>query len=370
MPTTADVAPRNLQLDGLRGYAAMAVVVFHAILGIDSTQIQRILVPSFQNVDGTYERLIKFGLAIFNGEAAVIIFFIMSGAVLLQSLQRETGGELAIGWRFVLRRILRIYPALTACLVIAALIFPLLNLGGGLSRLLINLSLTDFPLIGPSWTLRVEMLAVPLLLAGGLFFRRWKEPGLLILIVVGLSLLRHSRLGGLMPSFTAFALCFALGMLIPTAVGASVARLTPLRLWPVWLLVALFYKHFALFGGYNTIATVQQVGAALFVNAVFHGRAPGLDRVLATPRAVFFGRISFTLYLANVLLLEPIVYAAGSYPLAVSHPLEFGLLAGGLIILLTIPIAYAITVVIEEPAIRLGRWITTNTVTTKLDIAV
>lgn len=44
-----------------------------------------------------------------------------------------------------------------------------------------------------------------------------------------------------------------------------------------------------------------------------------------------------------------------------THPLEAGLAASALIIALTIPTAYLVTIWIEEPAIRLGRRLTRPT---------
>lgn len=358
MHHTAAAAPRNHELDGLRGFAAVAVVFYHAILGLDSTQVLRIHAPSFQALDGLYERLTKLALAIFNGETAVVIFFVMSGAVLMQSLRRETAGDFAIMARFVVRRLLRIYPALIACLLFAVTAHALFGVPWKFSQLLDNVLLRDFHFIGPSWTLQVELLAVPLLLAGGLIFRRWKEVGLLLLCVAVLTTMRHSPLGGMLPNFALFTLCFVLGMFIPTSWGEQVARLTPRASWPLLLLAALFARHVVLFGGYQTTGTIQQVAAGLLVNAIYHGRAAGLDRILRTKFAGFFGRISYTLYLANAPFVDIGCMLLTAYPLVKSHPLEFGLASGLVYILLTIPVAYAVTVWIEEPAIRLGRWLT------------
>ncbi len=69
----AAAAGRNQQLDGLRGYAALVVVVFHTILGIDPSQITRILYEDFSKIDNTYGRVTKVMLKLFIGETAAVI---------------------------------------------------------------------------------------------------------------------------------------------------------------------------------------------------------------------------------------------------------------------------------------------------------
>jgi len=47
-----------------------------------------------------------------------------------------------------------------------------------------------------------------------------------------------------------------------------------------------------------------------------------------------------------------------AWPIARSHPVEFGLLSGFAIVILTVPIAYLSTRFIEKPFIDLGRYLT------------
>ena len=77
---------RNHQLDGLRGYAAVAVAVFHTILGMDETLILRIVYGELSKLPDAYSWFAKIILKLFSGETAVFIFFVLSGTVLFQSL--------------------------------------------------------------------------------------------------------------------------------------------------------------------------------------------------------------------------------------------------------------------------------------------
>ena len=63
-----------------------------------------------------YEGLTKIFLKIFDGEAAVMLFFVLSGAVLFRSLMREEDGIGGVAVKFYVRRVFRIYPALFDCL--------------------------------------------------------------------------------------------------------------------------------------------------------------------------------------------------------------------------------------------------------------
>jgi peptidoglycan/LPS O-acetylase OafA/YrhL len=349
---------RHQQLDGLRGYAAAAVVVFHSILALDHTQIGRVLGPSLQTLATGYERLTKIALAIFNGEAAVVIFFTMSGAVLLESLRRSDEGAVRLSASFIVKRVLRIYPVLLVCLILAVWILPPFGYPGTLDDFLRNLALIAFPLIGASWTLNVEMLAIPLLLGGALAFRRWGETGLLVFVICALACLKLPGVGRTLTYFSGYAFCFGLGMFIPTRWGARVARATPPWTWPLSLLLLLLAKHIILVGGLNTASTIQQIAAALLVNAVYHQRTGLLGAGLEKRASVFLGRISYTLYLANVLVLEPITQTLLRVDWIKTHPLECGLVVALVVLVISIPLAYLMSVLIEEPAIRLGRRLT------------
>ena len=45
---------RHIGIDGLRGYAAFVVAIYHTVLGLDPSQIQRILSPTIQSLNDSY----------------------------------------------------------------------------------------------------------------------------------------------------------------------------------------------------------------------------------------------------------------------------------------------------------------------------
>lgn len=81
---------KNLAINGLRGLLALAVVLYHGYTGMTTSH---------------YLKEIPFAQIEYVGPFAVNIFFIISGYLILQSLIRSGNVR-----RFILHRVLRIYP--------------------------------------------------------------------------------------------------------------------------------------------------------------------------------------------------------------------------------------------------------------------
>jgi len=107
---------RNRQLDGLRGCAAVAVVIFHCLLDRDHTFDHRIVRPTFGEIHGLYNFAAKLAFIAFNGESAVVLFFVLSGAVLFNSLRTRDESLLGAMPGFAIRRLIRLYPTFAVAL--------------------------------------------------------------------------------------------------------------------------------------------------------------------------------------------------------------------------------------------------------------
>lgn len=133
---------RFLELDALRGIAALMVVFFHFTMGLDDYN--------------TFFRL---------GTTGVDLFFIISGFVIFFSINKASKAK-----DFIINRISRLYPTYWACVTFTFIFIgtvALLNKTFGTEHLFLkyiaNLTMFQFyldtpDLDGPYWTMIIEML--------------------------------------------------------------------------------------------------------------------------------------------------------------------------------------------------------------------
>jgi len=338
---------RNDQLDGLRGYAAIAVVLFHSILGPDPTIIDRVLYQNYSKIGSWSDAWAKLALTVTSGQTAVVIFFILSGAVLFDSLQRDRdSGLVPLAVKFFVRRFLRIFPAMVVCLFVLWAVFNLVGLPRTIGQLLQNLALYDFQINGATWTLNVEAFGAVFLFLAYAAYRGFREFGIILVGCIFASIYLHV-FDGYFVQFRMFIYSFALGALITTPFGRWVFDRVPTRSWPFLLIAMIIARH-----------TIQETITAFLVGLIYYRKAGAFGDFLARPVSVFFGRISYSLYLFNVLFLEISNVQMQTWPIARSHPVEFGLLSGFAITILTVPVAYLSMRFIEKPFIDLGRHLT------------
>ena len=324
-PRSPADSARKSQLDGLRGYAAIAVIVFHSLLDRDFTLNERAIRPPLHEVHGLYDLLAKFVFMLANGEAAVVVFFILSGTVLFESLRRreERAGGTAVG--FPLRRFIRLYPTFFVFLVGTLAAFALTGaFAQQAPHFWPNAALYDFAVLGASWTLHVEFMAVPFILVAFWCHSRWGVAGIALAYAACAALLYTSWAREHLVLTQRFLSCFALGMLVPTTVGATVARGLPAWSGPVVLLAVLGARH--VMGVHWWTMKIMQAIAALLIVQLYYRRAGGLGRWLEGPVSQYLGRLSYSLYLCNVVYLVLVRPWTADVAVAKSHPVEAGLL--------------------------------------------
>jgi len=176
----------SVKLEALRGLAALMVVGHHVF---PTASYPWMHVP-------------------FNGRAAVSLFFVLSGYVLGLSLRRSRGTLLGQYFSFMLRRVLRIYPAYFVTTVAFVAYWKMYPFAGGqgplahlaqlrlsLSQLIKNFVFLDQSINFVTWSLKVEMagsLALPLL---HFLSNRWRLSYRAALLV-GLILFGFTSTGG------------------------------------------------------------------------------------------------------------------------------------------------------------------------------
>jgi peptidoglycan/LPS O-acetylase OafA/YrhL len=305
-------------LDGLRGLAALFVVVNHIFLRA---------FPGYP-VDHA-----PFWAAWFiYGRFAVVLFIVLSGFSLALSPARH-GWRLDGASRFAQRRARRILPAYWAALAfslaVAWLIFPQPGQGvPGTKSVLVNGLLVQNVVGAPSpnrafWSMAVEAqlyILFPLLL---LIVRRWGAA--LMLSTVTVVVVAVGILGPHIPRVDTFvvqsppdlAALFALGVLSAGIVGASRAR----RSWPWgWLALAALTPVLALIGWQGSVWTLDHLfwvdlalgpAIACLLAALSTGHAAPLLRLLDSRPIRNLGRCSYSLYLTHapivVIVYESIV---------------------------------------------------------------
>jgi peptidoglycan/LPS O-acetylase OafA/YrhL len=300
-----------------------------------------------------------------NAKVAVQVFFVLSGFVLAGSLDRNRSRQDLP--QFYIRRIFRIHPPYMAALLFAWLASflyqPLRNELSQLATILwkVHLSLPDLArhLLFPSsaglqlpvgWTLKIEMIfsfLMPLML--------WFARRTHVVLLLALCLLPFA-IGPRGHPTLKFALDFAFGIALyleGPRLRAWFDRIGGIGVW-VWVggwlaignLPLSLHWPFLIEGGSRESVFLQSLGSAGLVAAVAH--APAISRLFRGRRCLFFGRISYSVYLLHF----PVALLAISIPWTGSD-----LFVVPVVFAITIPLATLSYYFVERPSIGLGNLI-------------
>lgn len=347
-------------LEGLRGAAAAIVVVRHTTNAIAMPEAARRTL-----LEGPWAPLL-------DAQAAVALFFVLSGFVLAGSLARDTspGGTV----QFWIKRVCRIHPPYAAALVatwLASFAYVVPEAGGaftgwarGLARVHLAPGTLGAALLYPGpagqqlvvgWTLGIEMtwsLLLPLLF--------WLARATHWSVALGIAAAPLGMSG--MPLFTLYAAHFGLGCALFTERERITGWLAGL---PGTIATALAAAALASYSaplllGWHTPRSgilmpatadpasiaVRLPGVALVVALAL--ARPGWRRVLESAPLLFLGRISYSLYLVHMaVLLLAIGWLAPASPLA-----ALGLVAG--VLGASVALAALFHPAVERPSIALG----------------
>ena len=281
---------RLVGLDVLRGFAAVAVMVHH----------------HGKYYDVLYPGRAPLSVNLFAGHFGVELFFIISGFVILMTIERK-----ATVWSFAIARAARLMPCFLAALALATVILivaPMPPLDTPtISRFLANVTMAPL-LFGervvdlPYWTLTYEMVfyaSMALLLALGRLRQvewvalAWIAAGLAFTLLADVE--HHRRMSILLLAY--YSNFFVIGMCL-YLVQAGRARLV------TWVTLVAAILTSARGGGeqafYASGGLYLSLTAA-FALLVWLGTT-SVGRWVAAPPLVFLGRISYPLYLVHVVL--------------------------------------------------------------------
>ena len=285
------------ELQGLRGLAVLAVIVYHCHPRLEGTWIH---------------------YASLWGWAGVNLFFVLSG-FLITSILLEAREKPRYFRNFYARRALRIWPVYVLVLAAVYLQAPWFVGGPVLAAVkaapwlayiffvqnLFHLALP--PAIGPTWSLAIEeqyyFLWAPLVR----FLRRpWMLAAVLSAALVGSPLMRMTHLAWITPTHTLTHLDgIAWGSLL--ALGLYTLPLSR-RVWlwmglsalPLGILAAATVAGGTAF--LDSALAVGFAGALLAAIASTGARNP-LSAVLRRGPLAFYGRISYGLYMTHIMVL-------------------------------------------------------------------
>jgi peptidoglycan/LPS O-acetylase OafA/YrhL len=342
-------------------------VIFHSILDRDPTQNQRIVRPTIQEAHGLYDVITKVIFMVVSGETAVVLFFVLSAAVLFESLKQRHAGPVATAIGFFVRRFLRLYPtffvSLAGCLAAFAVVGAFSFEAGHFWP---NAALCDFSVLGASWTLQVEFLAIPFILIGYWCYRRFGVMGIASAYAIFAMILCAPWMRTHFVYYQRFLSCFALGLLIPTGLGAAIAKRLPAMAWLAVLMAMLASRH--IMGLHWWSMDAEQILAALLVTLLFYKQAGGLGRFFDRALSQYLGRLSYSLYLFNIIYLILVDHWTHGLSVVRRHPLEWGLLLAVPIVGAAIVTAHITEIVLERPSIALGRRLTQFSVRPEPDV--
>lgn len=352
-------APRQFhpELESLRGLAALFVAGFH--ISQSRAQIGEATVY-LRDIPSVQMTVLK---TVFQGPPSVVFFFVLSGFVLMASLQRTSRpiGEVAVP--FIVARIFRIYPAWIFTVLVFVAIYWLTGKTLGtipaVFEVARNMLLLSVSIDGVGWSLQTELLAIPVLLVT----LYWVAAGqvLRVLVVAVLLALLINPMKIILPldggePRAIYLYCFVFGALT----HVLLLRANPRHANAIFCLgaalffvgVHVFEKHFNARDIWATIASCLMIA----------GGALGLRGWLTVLRdnAVlrFLGRVSYSFYLLHPLTLMifwQMPEAIGSALQAGCPPWLALLVMLFVSTVIALPLAAISYRFVEKPFIRLGR---------------
>ncbi len=352
---TADRSGHVVELQSLRGLAAAAVMIGHSL--------------DYYATPGWFRHL----ALLFNGRAAVVVFFVLSGYVLTRSLRQHPITR-AAAWRFYIQRIFRIYPAIWAASVLGLAYLVGLHwriaeqgLSDGVLRefrpdrmdaLHIVASFAGMLafILPQLWSIFVEIIgsaAMPLIALVTL--RGHRATAAMLTIAVCASYLigqqTYYYVGLYFMDFVVGAALAVPGRAAWLMAGAPAGWLVPI------MLIALSLTQFLPTNYYDPSAhLVESALAAGTIALLLYPRRR--VALLASPPMVFLGDTSYSVYLLHYVVLCTLakIFVVLAIPRALPpNQIALSVLIAACTAALTMPLAALFYRHVEKPGIALGK---------------
>jgi len=215
-----------------------------------------------------------------------------------------------------------------------------------------NLALVDFSILGTSWTLQIEFLAIPFVILAYAAHRRAGAIGIVLTYLAVSLIVSGSVLHQPLLRFARFLPCFAFGMLIPMDFGRRLFNRLPALAAPVAMLAMVSVR--SVIGLHWWSATIEELFAAILIGMLYHRRTDHFGGWLEAPLPQYLGRISYSLYLFNVVFLTLAEHWTRDWTSVHRHPLEMGLVLAMPVLASAIVAAHYAEKTLERPSTRFG----------------
>lgn len=263
------------RLESLRGIAAVSVLIYHTTAMFVDTAV--------------------------TGLVPVVLFFVLSGFVLARSLSSNSDPSV-----FFKNRIMRLVPVSAA--MVLSLTFLYYNFGFHIGppvafsplNIVLNALMIKSDINSVMWSLTVESLAAPLILASFFIFRRWGGAPFLPIIAVlfGLSFVGEyvHLLGGYTILSPLYA--FVVGVLCHFRGREIVEKLGDLS-WAAMIAASVLLIWCGLKKQTAPIIMLDCIGASLLIMLVAFKPSLQMSKSLDLGIVRFFGKISYSFYVVH-----------------------------------------------------------------------
>jgi len=364
------------RVESIRGVAALMVALMHGFLVLNGQW--EIWLDGFPPVNSIQAFATKSVLTLCNGQAAVTMFFVISGFVLGLSLDRGRSGFLQNATQFIVRRAFRIYPAHLVVLICTVEYLAFHHVvtqrdASGYFNYIYHQPITLYTIAAniflftntinpPTWTLTVEMVAallLPALHALDRMVTRVQRLGVLAVLMV--VCYQFHDVNALVWLFA-----FYLGLMLPSWGSLIASGMSRHLLWTRAGFVSVFCTFMlvrpALHGyGTDTPALVQYVeaiAAAMLLSLIVYGRELRCYRLLDHPLVRFFGKISYSLYLVHYLVMyvfATMLFTHTPEGSLMRYPVVYSAIIATVTVLGSTALAALSYVWIERPGIEIGK---------------
>jgi peptidoglycan/LPS O-acetylase OafA/YrhL len=351
---TDDVRPDGFlpRIESLRGVAALAVAFCH---------VGAPLADAAYASGGLDAVAFRIYVALSNGTGAVVAFFVMSGFVLAKSLDRNPDPV-----RFLRHRVFRLFPAIIAVIALITVIhdqtgFQPFPASFDVVGVLLNMLTVRTDINRVMWSMKVEIFATPLIWASAWLFARYGPRPLWIGVAIMFGLSWIGAYVALLGDGTTIAplYAFVFGMLVHFR-GDAFAPLSASR-WatPAALLSVVLFSVCSILKQTGWTLMVECLSATMLVGLIARGPQLAVFRPLDLRIVRFYGSISYSFYLLHPLSLW--IAGEAARRLQQTWPdlpiTAVAVVTGVLSVAITTPAAWLCWVLIEKPAVRLGRWL-------------